>query len=176
MAAVSCATNRLDQVFRTLDIDGDGFLEWSDLQRLVDRYLAVFSVNADSLPGRGLRAAYEMEWLHLRRQVGGRPRLAAEEFPAAVAAASADTSRFDLLENVPQAIFDLMDSDGDDAIDRTDFARFLEVWQIPAGTGQRAFTAMDRDADGLVSRHEFVTSVREFHSDGSDRPGDLYLE
>jgi Ca2+-binding EF-hand superfamily protein len=174
MTLAASADHRLARVFHTLDADRDGYLGWADFQRLVARYCDTYGVGPDTLRGQALRVAYEAEWLELRRHAGGAERLTEAGFVAAVRRANTDTSRFDILENVPQAIFDVMDDDGDDAIDEAGFTKFLEVWQIPPATGLAAFTAMDADQDGVISRREFIDSVRQFHDDG-DEPGSRYF-
>lgn len=76
-----------------------------------------------------------MYWMELLRHADGNERLSREQFVHANRAASVDTSRFNMVEGIPHAVFDVMDTDGDNTIDKTEFKQFLQVWGICTRTG-----------------------------------------
>lgn len=169
---------KLEQLFNATDANNDGYVEWADYQRIVDRYLTAFTIDKDERKGQTLQVTYQMYWLELLRHANRSQRLTRDEYIAANRAASIDTSRFNMVEGIPHAIVDIMDNDDDNEINKEEFAQFLQASGITAPHAMDTFAALDTDGDGRISRQEYVRSVREFfHSDTDLKaPGSLYFE
>lgn len=151
---------KINQIFNALDTNNDGYVEWADYQRIVDRYLTAYKVNRDTRKGLALQVGYQMLWLELLRHANGSSqRLSRDEFVPANRAASVDTSRFNMVEGIPHAIFDIIDSNDDNKISREEFAQLLKHWEDPAPDAMETFTMLDRDGDGYISRQEFLRAV-----------------
>jgi Ca2+-binding EF-hand superfamily protein len=167
---------KLDQLFRATDTDGDGYVDWSDYQRLVDRYLTGYRIDKSDRRAQALLIAYQMQWAELLRHADGVNRLSKEQYHFASRAASVDTSRFNMVEGVPHAIFDIMDTDGDNTISKAEFKQFLDVWGITDPGAMDTFAELDTDGDGSISRQEFIRAVREFfYSPDLEAPGSLFF-
>ncbi len=167
---------KLEQAFNAMDTNNDGYLEWPDYQRLVDRYLNGYKIDKNGMKGQALQVAHQATWLEVQRHANGSPRLSKDEYIAAIRAASVDTSRFNVVEGLPHAIFDVMDTDDDNTISKDEFAKFLEVWEVTAPEAMDVFTRLDTDGDGSISRQEYIRSWREFfYSSDLDAPGSLYF-
>ncbi len=168
---------KLEQLFNATDANNDGYVEWADYQRIVDRYLTAFTIDKDERKGQTLQVTYQMYWLELLRHANRSQRLTRDEYIAANRAASVDTSRFNMVEGLPHAIVDIMDNDDDNEINKEEFAQFLQASGITAPHAMDTFTALDTDGDGRISRQEYVRSVREFFHSGTDlkAPGSLYF-
>ncbi|WP_406513195.1 EF-hand domain-containing protein [Streptomyces sp. NBC_00161] len=156
---------RIGHIFDALDADQDGFVEWGDYQRLLERHTAVFGAAGNDRRITALAAAYTMLWLEFLRHADTEgDRLSRDEYIAASRAASIDTSRMSMTEGVPHAVFDLIDADDDHQMSRSEFSRYVkDVWRINAPDVTHTFDALDTDGDGLISRNEFILVVREFY-------------
>ncbi|GGX57854.1 EF-hand domain-containing protein [Streptomyces chartreusis] len=167
---------KLDQLFAATDTDGDGYVDWSDYQRLVDRYLSAYKIDKRDRWAQALLISYQMLWAELLRHADGVNRLSKEQYHFASRAVIVDTSRFNMVEGVPHAIFDIMDTDGDNTISQAEFKQFLDVWDITDPGAMDTFARLDTDGDGSISRAEFIRAVREFfYSSDLEAPGSLFF-
>ncbi|WP_017596663.1 EF-hand domain-containing protein [Nocardiopsis potens] len=166
METVSAAaiTERFGRLFDTLDSDGDGAIDWGDYQRLVDRCAQGYSLEAEDRTAQALRASYQMLWVELLRHSGlsGSRLPDREAFVRAMRAVAEDGSRFNATEGLADAVFDLLDEDGDGSISEAEYLRYAEVLGAAADTAQARFKALDTDGDGSIGREEFIQSAREF--------------
>jgi Ca2+-binding EF-hand superfamily protein len=175
-ATVDPITVKLDQLFNATDANSDGHVEWSDYQRLIDRYLSSYKIDKNDRRAHALTAAYQMSWMELLRHADGKDRLNKAQFQHANRAASVDTSRFNMVEGVAHAVFDIMDTDGDNTISKAEFKQYLDVWGVSAPDAMDTFARLDTDGDGCISRQEFIRAVREFfYSSDLDAPGSLFF-
>ncbi|NEA46816.1 EF-hand domain-containing protein [Streptomyces sp. SID10815] len=174
--ATDLITMKLDRLFAATDTDSDGYVDWSDYQRLVDRYLSTYKIDKHDRRAHALLMSYQMQWVELLRHANGADRLSKEQFQTAIRAVSVDTSRFNMVEGVPHAIFDIMDTDFDNTISKDEFGQYLKVWNISDPSALDTFFRLDTDGDGAISRHEFIRAVREFfYSPDPEAPGSLFF-
>ncbi|MFJ8747357.1 EF-hand domain-containing protein [Embleya sp. NPDC127516] len=175
-ATADPTTLKLDRMFDATDADGDGSVDWSDYQRLVDRYLSTYKIDKSDRRAQALTIGYQMQWAELLRHADGVDRLSREQYRHASRTASVDTSRFNMVEGVPHAVFDIMDTDGDNTIGKAEFKKYLDVWNITDPSAMDTFHALDTDGDGAISRQEFIRAVREFfYSPDLEAPGSLFF-
>jgi Ca2+-binding EF-hand superfamily protein len=167
---------KLGYLFGASDTDGDGYVDWSDYERLIGRYLSGYGIEAEDPRAHALRAAYRLYWSELLQQVSGDDRLSKEQFVAANQAAGADRSQFTMAERVPQAIFDVMDTDADDTISKPEYKVFLEAWGVSDLEALNVFLELDTDDDGRISRGEFIGAIRDFFTSPElDSPASLFF-
>ena len=167
---------KLEYLFGASDTDGDGFVDWSDYERLIGRYLDGYGIVAEDGRAHALRAAYQMYWSELLRQVNGVDRLSKEQFVAANQAAGVDRSGFTMAGVVPQAVFDVMDTDADDTISKSEYKVFLQAWGVSDLEALDVFLQLDTDDDGRISRGEFIGAIRDFFTSPElDSPGSLFF-
>ncbi|GIF19992.1 Ca2+-binding EF-hand superfamily protein [Actinoplanes tereljensis] len=167
---------KLGYLFGASDTDQDGFVDWSDYERLISRYLNGYGIPAADRRADALRAAYQKYWWELLRQVDGVDRLSEEQFVVANKAAGADRSQFTMADAVPRAIFDVMDTDADDAISKPEYKVFLEAWGVSDLEALNVFLELDTDDDGRISRGEFISAIRDFFTSPElDSPGSLFF-
>ncbi|MFI5934549.1 EF-hand domain-containing protein [Actinoplanes sp. NPDC051494] len=174
--AVDPIAVKLGYLFEASDTDRDGSVDWSDYERLIGRYLDGYGIVADDRRAYALRAAYQMYWSELLRHVNGVDRLSKEQFVLANQAAGVDSSRFTMVEAVPQAIFDVMDTDADDTISKVEYKVFLQAWEVSDLEALNVFMELDTDDDGRISRGEFIGAIRDFFTSPElDSPGSLFF-
>lgn len=168
---------KIKKVFSALDADNDGYVDWSDFQVIIDRYFSEYGLNKSNRKAMALHAAYAMLWQELARHADadGDQRVSEEEYIAATRSAVIDTSRFDAVNGLAEATFDVMDADGDNQISKDEYLRHANnVWGISSREAAQAFTALDTDGDGHISRPELIRSSREFFlSPDPATPGSL---
>ncbi|MEV7198932.1 EF-hand domain-containing protein [Streptomyces griseoluteus] len=169
---------KLERSFDALDVNGDGYLDWSDYEKLGDRYIQAYRLDKNDRRARAIVAFNQMSWLELLRHSGvDTDRLTKEQFVTANRLSAIDTSRMNMVEGGGHAIFDVIDADGDNEIGRAEFERFLrDVWRSVAPDAMESFIRLDTDGDGAISRQEFIRALREYHfSTDPDAPGSLFF-
>ncbi len=165
-------------MFESLDLNHDGYLDWQDYQGLADRYIQAYHLDRNDRRTRALQAFCQIYWLELLRHAGvDDDRLTQTQFVTANRLAVIDTSRLNVTEGGGHAIFDVLDSDGDNEISKDEFARFLQdVWRSGAPDAMDSFTKLDADGDGVISRYEFIRAIREYYlSSDPDAPGSMFF-
>ncbi|MEV6397423.1 EF-hand domain-containing protein [Streptomyces sp. NPDC051907] len=178
MATLDPITRRLRGLFSVLDADEDGFVTWDDLQRIVDKYTTGYALPTSHSKIKALEKAYWSQWLGLLMHAPpGHDRLSRDEFVAAHRAADYDTHASHLLEDLAQAIFSILDVDGDKRISKDEFARYLDFCGISGSEAAAVFKRLDLDGDAFISQREVSRSLRAFHlyNDDLNTPGGIFL-
>ncbi|MDE3721083.1 MULTISPECIES: EF-hand domain-containing protein [Nocardiopsis] len=153
---------RFNELFDVLDTDGDKVATWADYQRLVDRYVTGYVLDPTEPKAHAIETAYRSLWQELVRHSGAEDRLEREAFVTAMHAASEDRSRFNAAEAVAEAVFDLLDEDGDGRISLAEFLVYAAALGATEADARTRFAHVDIDGDGHISREEFVLSAREY--------------
>ncbi|MEV6612996.1 EF-hand domain-containing protein [Streptomyces sp. NPDC051051] len=177
-AAQDVMTVKLERTFDTMDADHDGYLDWTDYQKLADRYLQAYRLDKNDRRARALQTFCQIYWLELLRHAGvDGDRLTRDQFVTANRLAVIDTSRLNVTEGGGHAIFDVIDIDGDNEITKEEFTRFLrDVWKDDSPHAMDLFTRLDTDGDGAISRYEFIRAMREhFLSNDPEAPGSIFF-
>jgi Ca2+-binding EF-hand superfamily protein len=171
-------TIRLERTFDQMDADSDGYLDWTDYERLSDRYTQAYGLPRDDRRARALRTFCQIHWLELLRHAGvDGDRLTKDQFVIGSRLALMDTSRLNVTEGGGHAIFDVVDTDGDNEISKDEFARLMrDVWKYDSPETMELFSKLDTDGDGAISRYEFIRAVREhFLSNDPEAPGSIFF-
>ncbi|MET8765712.1 EF-hand domain-containing protein [Streptomyces sp. NPDC004658] len=167
---------KLERAFDTMDANEDGYVEWSDYQKLIDRFISVFQIGQTDPRAARIHAFYQMYWQELLRHAHpGRQKLSKDEYVEAIRLTSMDTSRLNVVEGSGHATFDCMDADGDNMVGKEAFGTFLrKVWKVAQPDAIEVFDRLDLDGDGRISRHEFLRAANEyFYSYDPKAPGSL---
>ncbi|MER7623808.1 EF-hand domain-containing protein [Streptomyces sp. NPDC126503] len=170
------ASEKYGRAFDALDADKNGHLVWGDYQALVDRFITAYKLGKDDLRARALLTHFQMEWVELLRHAGvDGDRLDREQYAQASRMAAIDTSRLNVAEGGAHAMFDVIDVDGDNEINKDEFTRLLkDVWKVTDPTALDTFSRIDTDEDGVISRREFIRTIREYHfSTDPKAPGSI---
>ncbi|WP_416518352.1 EF-hand domain-containing protein [Streptomyces achromogenes] len=177
-AARDIITIKLERTFDQMDANHDGYLDWTDYQKLADRYIQGYGLSKDDRRARALQTFCQIYWLELLRHAGvDGDRLTKDQFVTANRLAVIDTSRLNVTEGGGHAIFDIIDADGDNEIGKDEFARLMrDVWKDDSPETMDLFFRLDTDGDGAISRHEFIRVVREhFLSNDPEAPGSIFF-
>ncbi|ANZ13494.1 EF-hand domain-containing protein [Streptomyces noursei] len=171
-------TLKLGWLFEAVDANRDGNIDWADYQRLLDRLAVGYKPDKRDRRFQALRATYQMYWYELLRHAGSTSSLLAkEEFVAANRMASMDTSRFNLVEGIPQAVFDVMDANDCKILGREELVRLLKLLEVttsPETVDQ--FTGIGNDGNGYITREDCVRSARQFfYTPSISAPGGIFF-
>ena len=153
-----------DSEFDTLDFNHDGYIDWSDYETLIGRYIQTAQIREGDRRAQALRAFYQMYWGELLRHADVEAgRLSKDQFVDATRRATNDTSRVNFTECGGHVIFDLIDINGDDQISKEELTRHLQgVWRTEDHEVMNALTALDRDGNKVISRKEFVGGIHDY--------------
>lgn len=164
---------RFGDLFDVLDTDDDKAVTWADYQRLVDLYVAGYGLEAEDPRAQAIQSAYESMWRKLVDLSGAQTDgLDRDSFVGAMHAASEDRSRSNAAEAVAEAVFDLLDVDGDGRISEAEFLVYAKTLGADEASARTRFAHVDTDGDGDINREEFVLSARQYlFGDDIDSPG-----
>lgn len=163
------ADRKLTHRFRTLDTDGDGFVERSDFEASVTRLSAEFghvpgSSALQSLMGLSLRL-----WENLAAaDTDHDGRISEAEYKAAFAAGLLDEPGSFEREYRPylEAIMRIADADGDGRLTADDHVRWTRaLMRLPEEHTREVFRQIDTDQDGYITTGELVDSARGYYFD-----------
>ncbi|WP_434587340.1 EF-hand domain-containing protein [Streptomyces sp. A5-4] len=171
-------TRRLQRLFAVLDATEEGFVTWGNYQQIVDRYATGYALAKSDVRVTHLERAYWAQWLGLLSQATpGQSRLSQGEFVAAHRAIDYGTSAAQLLEDLAQAVFNVLDVDADKRINRDEFAKYLDFCEMSSSDAALIFRRLDLDGDAFISQREVARSIRAFHlyNDDLNTPGGIFL-
>ncbi|MFD8997216.1 EF-hand domain-containing protein [Streptomyces abikoensis] len=151
------------RVFAMMDADGDGVISAHDYLSRIDRVVEATGHPEDDPLVVTARAKGHKAWEVMDADADG--RLTFDEYDAWV-----DGDKFD---NVCQyalgSLFDLVDADGDGALDRPGFTTLRTALNNPPGNAEAAFDALDTDGDGRITRAAYLAAIRAYVV-GEDSP------
>ncbi|MGX7829715.1 EF-hand domain-containing protein [Actinokineospora sp. 24-640] len=171
MIASPSLDDRLHKSFGFFDADGSGYVDYDDTVAMAARVTSAFDVAPDSAKGRALASGFEVFWHSLLTglDLDGDRRISPDEYRAgmmsAFGAAEGDFERG--LRPVVVAIIDVADTDDSGVLERAEFQRLQQAIGNPQAHAAEAFTKLDRDGSGTLSRDELVQAARDFHT-GTD--------
>lgn len=152
-----------------MDGDGDGVIAAYDYLSRIDRTVLATGRTEDDPLVVTARAEGRKAWAAMDANDDG--KLTFDEYNAWVGADEFDNiCRFAL-----GSLFDLVDADGDGALDKAEFMMLRTALNNPPGNAAAAFDALDTDGDGRVGRAAYLASIRAYIvGDGSPMGEALY--
>lgn len=178
MATSDPLTRRLRRLFAVLDADDEGHVAWGNYRRVMDKYTTGYALARSDTRIQALERAYWAQWLGLLSQATpGQDRLSQDEFVAAHRAVDYGSHAAHLLEDLAQALFNVLDVDGDKRISGDEFSRYLDFCEISGADAALIFRRLDLDGDASISQREVARSLRAFHlyNDDLSTPGGVFL-
>lgn len=176
----SLLERNLEAVFALYDADADGFVTSGDFTAIATRICEQLSITG-SPRAAAILEGYASAWEQLRADcdADGDGRVSPAEFARALLSA----------DGGPQAYFsrhlaaltglfaDAMDTDGDGFIEPAEYLAFYgSAPDLDPGVVQAAFSRLDADGDGRISRREFTDGVAQFFlSSDPAHPGTALL-
>lgn len=150
-------------VFAMLDADGDGIICQEEYAARAERVTRASGRAKDDPLVITALAAGQGAWAAM--DADGDGKVTFDEYAAWAGAEAFDT----VCEPVLGGLFDLVDTDGDGALDLPGFTLLRTALGNPVSSITSAFGALDTDGDGLIRREDYLASVRA-HVSGEDSP------
>jgi Ca2+-binding EF-hand superfamily protein len=156
---------KLTAYFHALDVDGDGYIEKSDLLALQDNITAYEGASLDMKAE--LKQAFEFYWVS-EVAVDGSTKVSLDDFLATTAKSRGDpevvaTALKVMVPQMATIFFKAMDRKHDGKIDMDEFTKFHKAVGVYDSFSTRtAFKSMDLDGDGLITPQAFLTASVEF--------------
>ncbi|MEW2139530.1 EF-hand domain-containing protein [Streptomyces sp. NPDC005409] len=150
-------------VFAMLDADGDGIVSREEYMARTGNVALAVGLKDDAPLVVAARTLGERAWEAM--DADGDGKMTFDQYAAWAGAEAFDT----VCAPVLGALFDLADTDRDGALDLSQFTALRTALNNPAANAEAAFTALDTDSDGRISRDDYIASIRA-HVTGQGSP------
>ncbi|KNB50671.1 calcium-binding protein [Streptomyces caatingaensis] len=139
-----------------MDADGDGVISAHDYLSRIDRVVRATGRTEDDPLVKAARAHGRTAWETMDADGDGRLTFGAYD-------AWVDGDKFDnVCRFALGSLFDLVDADGDGALDRAQFTTLRTALNNPPDNAGAAFDALDTDGDGRVGRAAYLAAIRAY--------------
>ncbi|MGW2366739.1 EF-hand domain-containing protein [Streptomyces sp. NPDC001667] len=155
--------HRLRPIRPAGQLEGDGVISQEEYAARAERVTRASGRTKDDPLVVTALTAGQRAWASM--DANGDGKVTFDEYAAWAGAEAFDT----VCEPVLGALFDLVDTDKDGALDLPEFTSLRTALGNPAGSIASAFDALDTDGDGYVRRADYLASVRA-HVSGEDSP------
>ena len=174
MAELNLCQQKGQLAFNLFDTNRDGFLERSDIDRVIDRVAEVLGHQVGSPEYAMIQSEYSALWdtlIALDTDVDG--RLSTEEWLRVFGdLADAAQNQKEVFEAVFSRMFALFDTNSDGKVSAVEFESWLVAHGATESNASTAFRKLDRSGDGEFSRWEVRKAIAEFvSSEEPDAPG-----
>jgi Ca2+-binding EF-hand superfamily protein len=161
--------------FARLDADGDGFLTEDDHILMGQRAAAALGYHAGSRTEQYMIDAYCRIWrtTHQPRAISG--KVSEEEFLSAMLSLQANPA---VLTDLANTLFSIADRSGNGKIDLGEYLAFVQAQapNLAEADGIEAFSHLDKDNDGYITRDELAKATVEFWtSENPNAAGNWFL-
>ena len=162
-------TRKMDRLFKSLDVTGDGLLGKDDHDILIQGVIGAAGV----VDGERYRMATDAFWDALVLVDGFESGVNSEQFVAAVRRVVRDEGRYDeLVVPMNEFGFSMFDADGDGALQFAEYEQIMRAFQHSDSDVRAWFDRLDTDCDGRITRAEWMALVKDYYlSDDPEAPG-----
>ncbi|MEG4169325.1 MULTISPECIES: EF-hand domain-containing protein [unclassified Microcoleus] len=155
--------------FQVYDLDGSGFVELADLEICASNLAKLRNWEPESSKFLELKAKYSAIWAKFWQpaDVNGDGKVSLEEYlkvaDSSISNFSDSTELQDAHKNKANVIFDILDASNDGQISLREYQQFCVAVGLIQKDAETAFAHLDSDADGHISRDEYLQASKEFH-------------
>jgi len=164
-------TQKYQKIFDNFDVDKDGIIEQTDIDALIQTWCRQFGVEPRSADWQRMTTLANQMWQDVAGVAGqtdaqGKGIVAKEGWVGVV-------QRPEFIDNVavPFALvaFDLADRDKDEKLTVDEVSKAMGAGGMSEEESQHAFSLLDTDKDGFITKEEFRQAVVDFYK--STDPG-----
>ncbi|WP_030674224.1 EF-hand domain-containing protein [Streptomyces rimosus] len=155
-----------DQWFNLADVDGNGYIEEVDLQRLAERTLTHFGYSKESPKWARLHEAYAKAWqiMYELTDTDKDNRISRTEFQGYMDRNAKPSTADGLLRPITDAEFDVADTDSDGYLSQDEYAELLRAFGLSTRDARTGARSIDTDNDGRISHEEYFVACRDLYS------------
>lgn len=170
-------SNKLEKFFYILDFDRNGVIEKADFTAIAQNLCILWGVKEEDPKHDEIVKGFEDGWMAFDLFVNDEEKGKANwehwiHFAEERIVGGDETIFGAYVENYVGGLFDNFDADKDGYIDLDEFIDLFVAYRIEVRFAAKAFRKIDRNKDGLISRGELITAVKEFfRSNDPDAPG-----
>ncbi|MFE0652472.1 EF-hand domain-containing protein [Streptomyces sp. NPDC059534] len=161
--------DKLVNMFRAFDADGNGYLDQSDFQALAERWRGLPRV----LPGSDLAARVDgvmLGWWDLLAAQADTNKDGKVDLDEILAMVDRLPTMREVVAATAETVFDAVDENADGRISPAEHQRLVDTWHGENVDIADVFDHLDQDGDGYLSRPEFTELWIQFWT--SDNPAD----
>lgn len=155
-----------DQWFNLADVDGNGYIEEVDLQRLAERTLTHFGYTKESPKWARVHEAYAKAWqiMYELTDTDKDNRISRSEFQAYMDRHAKPSTADGLLRPITDAEFQVADTNDDGYLSPDEYAELLRAFGLSIRDARVGARSIDTDNDGRISSEEYFVACRDLYS------------
>jgi Ca2+-binding EF-hand superfamily protein len=165
---------KLSAGFGELDVDGDGLLGTGDVEQLIKNHGDAYGFPAGTPEYRELADRTLAVWAQLKRfDTDGDDHVSLDEYVAGFEQFLSRREEFMAgMTALVDSFYGVADRDGSGQLSEGELIRHFRAWNHTEEQAREAFTRLDRNGRGAISRDEWMANVEEFYfSEDPDVPG-----
>ena len=153
--------------FAVLDFDKNGLIEREDFINVGENFCALLDYEYGSVAYEEIIEHFEFQWADFTQFIGIDPSSTSDldhwlGFADKVIVNGPLEEYETYVNRVVSNIFDNFDTNNDGYISVMEFLDFFCAFRIEVRYSAKSFSKIDSNKDGLISRHELITGVKEF--------------
>jgi len=169
---------KLMKLFSMYDACNLGVLKISDFEQLAQRLADLRGWQPDTIPYEDITSKYLLLWNRMRSEIKHKV-LSQENIEEATTQIRSQVSLeewfiyYDIVLNDPsyheetlaltETVFTVVDTDESGHLDQQEWANFFRVYNIPVIYVAETFTRIDLDGNGVLTKDEVLTMIKEFY-------------
>ena len=155
--------------FQVYDLDRSGFVELADLELCASNLAKLRNWEPESSEFLELKTNYSAIWTNFWQpaDISGDGKVSLEEY---LNLADSSISNFpnstvlqDAHKNKADVIFNILDASNDGQISLREYQQFCVAVGLTQKDAETAFAHLNRNANGHISRDEYLQASQEFH-------------
>jgi len=152
--------------FNKYDVSNDGVVTLSDFEEIAQKVAQKLGINPGSPEHNKITAAYRKIWdgYFKPADVDGDNKVVLEEYIKACERFIESPNARKIGTDWNKMLYDAIDLDGNGSIDEKEFSVFLTTIGSSEADAKIAFSHIDTDNDGFISREEFAQNSYDYHT------------
>jgi Ca2+-binding EF-hand superfamily protein len=167
-------TRKVSAGFDELDINGDGYVENSDIEQLVKNHGDAYGYSENTPEYVNLERRTMGVWTQLKQfDADGDGRVSLAEYVAGFEAFMSQRDEFmSGMTALVDAFYLMADRDNDGRITEEELVRHFRSWGHTEQQAHQSFRRLDRGANGAISKAEWMQNLEEYYfSEDPEAPG-----
>ena len=156
---------KLSLAFNKYDISKDGVITLSDFEEIAQKVAQKLGVNSGSPEHDKITAAYRALWdgYFKPADVDGNNQVVLEEYIKACERFIELPNAIKIGMELNKMLYDAIDLDSSESIDEKEFTAFVTTMGSSESDAKIAFSHLDTNKDGFISREEFAQNLYDYH-------------